>query len=411
MSNFLKHIIKNIFRNKRLSLAYVILSVFFMLAILAPFISNNKPVLFIKNSVISFPALYSSDPSINWKDQKGDMVLWPLFTYTNTDVDLDNTNYVSPFDKQNIKELKHRHWLGTDLIGHDVLAGIIYGTRVALIVGFFSMLVSLLIGLVLGSIAGYWADDKIKINLFEILIVLPLPFLIFFYGFYIHKFEWINALSESNWTVLAVSFKSLSYSILVIISIALLLFIERKITSRLLKPKLFLPLDFIISRGIEIFESLPSMFLIIALMAVVKPSLYYVVFIIGLTSWPPIARYTRNEFLRIRKLEYIEAAHALGFGNMRIILKHALPNAINPILIALAFGVAGAIMAESTLSFLGIGLSADQVTWGSLLASARQSPEAWWLIVFPGLMIFTVVLALNMLGDGLVKKMDSRIGD
>jgi peptide/nickel transport system permease protein len=165
-----------------------------------------------------------------------------------------------------------------------------------------------------------------------------------------------------------------------------------------------------INRSIEIFESLPTMFLIIALMAVVKPSLYYIVLIIGLTSWPPIARYTRNELLRIRKLEYIEAAHALGFGNARIIFKHALPNAINPILIALAFGVAGAIIAESTLSFLGIGISTDQVTWGSLLASARQSPEAWWLIVFPGLMIFMVVLSLNKLGDGLVRQMDNRVG-
>ena len=395
--------------NSHLSFASIILTLFSIVALLAPLISNNKPLIVLIDGSVEFPFL--DERKLDEKKmERSNIILNPLFSYTNTDIDLDNANYVSPFSKQNIQQAKSRHWLGTDLLGHDVLAGIIYGARIALVVGFFSMLVSLFIGLMLGSIAGYWADDRIKINALEILIVIPLPFLIFFYGFYIHKYDWINALSQSNGRVLMVASKSFLYSFIVILVTLFLLVIERKITKTFLKPRLFLPLDFMINRSIEIFESLPTMFLIIALMAVVKPSLYYIVLIIGLTSWPPIARYTRNELLRIRKLEYIEAAHALGFGNARIIFKHALPNAINPILIALAFGVAGAIIAESTLSFLGIGISTDQVTWGSLLASARQSPEAWWLIVFPGLMIFMVVLSLNKLGDGLVRQMDNRVG-
>lgn len=401
--------VKRLVPNAHLSFSTLVLTLFSTVALLAPLISNNKPLLVVIDGKLEFPLL-EDEKFDEKKIDRSTIILNPPFSYTNIDIDLDNANYVSPFSEQNILHTKSRHWLGTDLIGHDVLAGIIYGARIALVVGFFSMLVSLIIGLLLGSIAGYWADDRIKINLLEIIIVIPLPFLIFFYGFYIHKYEWINALAQSNLSVLITASRSFLYSFTVFIATVFLLFLERKITKAFLKPRWFLPLDFLINRGIEIFESLPTMFLIIALMAVVKPSLYYVVLIIGLTSWPPIARYTRNELLRIRKLEFIEAAHALGFGNARIIFKHALPNAINPILIALAFGVASAIIAESTLSFLGIGISTDQVTWGSMLASARQSPEAWWLIVFPGFMIFIVVLALNKLGDGLVKRMDNRIG-
>jgi peptide/nickel transport system permease protein len=130
--------------------------------------------------------------------------------------------------------------------------------------------------------------------------------------------------------------------------------------------------------------------------------------VIGVTSWTGIARYIRAELLKIRSLEYIEAANSLGFSNFRTLLKHAIPNALSPVLIAIAFGIASAILTESSLSFLGFG-SGDSVTWGSLLSSARQSPQAWWLAIFPGFAIFITVTVFNLIGEGLTDAMDPRL--
>ena len=176
------------------------------------------------------------------------------------------------------------------------------------------------------------------------------------------------------------------------------------------KKKINIPIDIIISRTIEIMVSIPTLFLIISIAAIVtKPSLYITMVIIGLTSWTGIARFIRAELLRVRNLEYIEAAHALGFSEGRTLLRHAIPNALSPVLIAVAFGIATAILIESTLSFLGIGVPTETITWGSLLSSARQSPTAWWLAIFPGLAIFITVTIFNLVGEGLTDALDPRL--
>ncbi len=131
--------------------------------------------------------------------------------------------------------------------------------------------------------------------------------------------------------------------------------------------------------------------------------------IIGLTTWTEIARFTRAEFLRIRQLEYIQAAESLGYSDLRIMLKHALPNGMAPALITIAFGIASAILIESGLSFLGIGVPSDTVTWGSLLSAGKQNYNAWWLVVFPGLAIFITVTVYNLLGEGLRDALDPRL--
>jgi peptide/nickel transport system permease protein len=131
--------------------------------------------------------------------------------------------------------------------------------------------------------------------------------------------------------------------------------------------------------------------------------------IIGFTSWTGIARITRAEFLKIRNLEYIQAGKALGFSQSRIIFRHALPNGIAPALVIIAFGVAAAILIESSLSFLGIGVPADVVTWGSLIASGRAHFGAWWLVVFPGLAILLTVSVYNLLGEGIRDAIDPRL--
>ena len=128
--------------------------------------------------------------------------------------------------------------------------------------------------------------------------------------------------------------------------------------------------------------------------------------IIGLTGWVGIARLTRSQFLQVRSFEYVSAARALGYSNNRIMFFHILPNAIAPVLIPAAFGVAGAILAESGLSFLGVGIPAEAITWGSLLAGARSNTSAWWLVVVPGFAIFITVTMYNLLGDGLRDALD-----
>jgi peptide/nickel transport system permease protein len=130
--------------------------------------------------------------------------------------------------------------------------------------------------------------------------------------------------------------------------------------------------------------------------------------IIGLLSWTGIAQFVRAELLRIRRQEYIEAAQALGFSDRRILFRHALPNALTPVLITVAFGIAGAVLLESFLSFLGIGLAAESVTWGTMLNLARYQFNAWWLAVFPGLAIFFTVTLFNLIGERLTEAMDPR---
>ena len=177
-----------------------------------------------------------------------------------------------------------------------------------------------------------------------------------------------------------------------------------------LKKRISIPVDLIISRFIEVMISVPLLFLIISISAIVShPSIYIVMTIIGLTSWTSIARFIRAEMLRIRSLEYIEAARALGYSEGRIILRHAIPNALSPVLITIAFGIAAAILIESTLSFLGVGVSPETVTWGSLLAEARQSSSAWWLAILPGTAIFMTVTIFNLIGEALTDALDPKL--
>lgn len=168
--------------------------------------------------------------------------------------------------------------------------------------------------------------------------------------------------------------------------------------------------DIIISRLIEIMVTFPRFFLIITIVAMVEQgTLWLIMALIGLTGWTSIARFMRGEVLRVRTLDYVSAATALGYSTRRIIFRHVLPNAIAPVLIYAAFGIVSAILFESALSFLGFGVPPTVVTWGSVLFRARASTYSWWLAVFPGLMIFLTVSAFNLIGDALRDATDPRL--
>lgn len=160
--------------------------------------------------------------------------------------------------------------------------------------------------------------------------------------------------------------------------------------------------DLALSRVIEVVLCFPVLFLLLALAALLPPSPLAVILAIGLTAWPGDARYARAEVLKIRELDYARAARASGASTPRILVRHLLPNALPPLIVSAAFGVGWAILAEASLSFLGVGLPSPAVSWGGILAVApNYIDEAWWIALFPGLALFLTVSAYNLLAEGL----------
>lgn len=223
------------------------------------------------------------------------------------------------------------HLLGTDELGRDVLARIIHGGRVSLAVGFSSVALYVLIGLLLGGLAG-WFGGKV---------------------------------------------------------------------------------DAFISRLTEVMLSFPTIFLVLCVVGLLRSSsLLPLVILLGLWRWTDVSRLVRAEVLRLREQEFISASRALGASDLRIIVSHLLPNALGPVLVAAAFGVGGAILIETALSFLGFGVPPPTASWGELLTQANRYvtyPGAWWLAVFPGLAIFLTVFSFNLVGEGLRDAMDPKL--
>ena len=220
-----------------------------------------------------------------------------------------------------------QHPFGTDNLGRDVLTRMIHGSRVSLIVGYSATAMSLIIGSLLGALAGYYGGAA----------------------------------------------------------------------------------DWIVSRLIEVVLCFPFLFLVLGIVALFRPSIFTILIALAVTSWTTEARFVRAEFLRIRELEYAQAARASGAGDSRIIFRHLLPNALAPVIVSASFGVASAILTESALSFLGFGVAFPTASWGSILAIAHDYIEfAWWLVVFPGVAIFLTVSAFNLIGDRLREVLDPK---
>ena len=168
--------------------------------------------------------------------------------------------------------------------------------------------------------------------------------------------------------------------------------------------------DMLLSRITEVVMCVPTLVLILALVAFVeKPTIWKTMAIIGATGWTGIARLARGEFMRLRSSEFVLAARAAGAGPLRIMLRHILPNALAPVLVPITFGIASAILIESSLSFLGFGSPPPSASWGGVLNDARSNLAMWWLVVFPGTAIFLTVLSYNLLGEGLQEATDPRL--
>jgi len=411
-------IVRRQFRKNRLavwSLRFFYVIVFF--AVFADFIANERPLYCNVDGETYFPVFreYLVDLGMaqwdekfvytKWLEQDYESAIFPPITYSPTTKDYKNTKFVGPFDKQKMGKNNGWQYLGTDNMGQDVAAGMIHGTRTAMLVGLIAMSISTLIGLFFGALSGYFGDDRLKVSIIRIILNVLAAIFSVFYSFVVRGYAFGDALGEGRlFGQLAVTFGIFAG----IFALANLLVIPLKKIPALGR-RVVVTLDILIMRLIEVVNSIPILILILAIIAIIeKPSLVYVMVIIGAVSWTGIAKFIRAELLRVRRLEYIEAAQAFGYSKFRIIMRHAIPNALAPVLIAVAFGIASAILTESFLSFIGVGVPDDQITWGSLLKLSRDKFSAWWLAIFPGIAIFITVTIFNLLGEGLTDALDPR---
>lgn len=420
-------------KNKSAFYSFKILIALAAIALLSPFIATDQPLFCKYKGVNMFPA-FSVFNSCEIKDEAGNVetiqydiadwkrmdataIIFAPIAYAPGKTDYDNADYVAPDGKQvfidkNGNKIpipsKFRHWLGTGKAGEDVCSGLINGTRISLSIGLISMTIASFLGIFLGSMAGYFGDHKLQTTRGSFWTMIFGFILAYYYAFSVRTYVIIDAFSISGFSVLL----QLIFSVLIFCAVLFVFYFLGKQIGKisLFSKRVFIPVDSIVSRTIEVLISMPLLILIISISAIAKEkSMINLMVIIGLTTWTGIARLTRAEFLRISNLEYIQAAKSMGFNEFRIIVKHALPNALAPALIAIAFGVASAILIESSLSFLGIGVPPTTVTWGSLLNAGREQFSAWWLVVFPGLAIFLTVTIYNLLGEGLRDALDPRL--
>ncbi len=221
-----------------------------------------------------------------------------------------------------------RHWLGTDGLGRDVLSRMLYGARVSLAVGFVSVGIATLIGVMLGSTAGYHGGM----------------------------------------------------------------------------------IDATVMRLVDLMLVFPRFFLLLAVLAFLRPSIWTIMAVIGMTGWMGVARLVRAEFLALKEREFVIWSQSIGASGLRIIWRHILPNAMAPVLVAMTLGIPAAILTESGLSFLGLGVQPPHATWGNILNEGKDAIElAWWLSVYPGLSILVTVLSYNLLGEGIRDALDPRL--
>jgi len=284
------------------------------------------------------------------------------------------------------------HVLGTDQLGRDVLARMIHGARLALLVGLISTAISFLIALFLGSLSGYFGDNRLRLNWLD--IVLGAVGIVFGIAFLKYNAFGINAEGQHVFNAVRV--------LLILLILILWLIGLKKFSPLILARKTPFPIDTIIVKLLEVFRAIPALFLIIALFSLIQyPSIWTVIFIIGIFRWSTMTRLLRAEIMQLKTENYIVSARIMGLSDWRILVYHIWPNAIGPMIVSACFYIGAAVLIEATLSFLGIGVPVNVVSWGNMLSGSRAYIGAWWLALFPGLAIFLLILSVTIMGDRL----------
>ncbi len=280
--------------------------------------------------------------------------------------------------------------MGTDELGRDVFSRMMQGAWVSLTVGFVAVGIAVGIGIVLGGIAGYYGAKPLRTGtILGLFGLLSGPFAL------ASRKLGIFLLLEGAGILILLSTRYLG--------------LRRGFVGRFL----MLPcvsVDTLIMRAVDVMLCFPSFFLILTVVAILPPSIYNIMAVIGLTSWMGTARFVRAEFLSLREQDFVLAAKALGLSDRRIIFRHLVPNAVAPVLVSATLGIAGAILTEAGLSFLGFGVPPPHATWGNILSDGKRFLfDAPWLTLIPGAAVLIVVLAFNLFGEGLREALNPRL--
>ncbi len=274
--------------------------------------------------------------------------------------------------------------LGTDELGRDVFARMLQGAWVSLTVGFVAVGISVVVGVFMGGVAGYYGQMGILLHHILLVCLITAAGLSLLFG---------KIYSGSSFFIAAILLFYLSMGF------------RKRPTSgdgrRWLRVEI-LSIDTLIMRFVDIMLCFPSFFLILTVVALLPASIYNIMIIIGLTSWMGATRFVRAEFLSLREQDFATAAKALGVSDWRIIFRHMIPNAVAPVMVSATIGIASAILTEAGLSFLGFGVPPPHATWGNILSDGKNFIfDAPWLTFIPGIAILIVVLSFNLFGEGM----------
>jgi peptide/nickel transport system permease protein len=363
-------------------LSVLVIIMYVWVAIFGPMMANDKPLYCKVEGKITFPFLKNTIAKTDGQGCISALIPYgPQTTNINGHASLSPGSYPTHGSGQ-------IHWLGTDKLGRDTAAGLIHGTRISLMIGFLSVIFTFFVGTSLGMAAAYYSVKGLELHIIQYIVLLAAIFIGGFYFIY----EWIfSGFLGAIWIAFGV-----------VLVFGLLLYTSGKIFFKL--PKYRLNLDRILMKIITWRKSFPSIFLLLALTAVfVIPSVWNIVLIITILGWTEFARHARAETMAIMEENYITSARIMGFSDYRIMVKHILPNIMPTLVVLVCFSVSGSILAESTISFLGIGLPVETVTWGKMMASGRDMQQ-WWLVVFPGIAIMLIIMSLNTIANHFLEK-------
>lgn len=314
----------------------------------------------------------------------------PLIPYSAKTIDRTHVGGVSPLGTQMVESWYFRHWLGTDEIGRDVAAGLLMGLRNALWIGVSTMFISVIMGLCVGLSAGFWGNERLECSLLKWLLRGIMLSLTIFWSIQFFK------ITEKK------MYDYLFFSGLVVLGWLLVFGIVRIMGRWLphrLRPIVF-PLDGVLMRLVEMMQAIPALLIILAVSAMLPHrSFWSVILLLSLFSWVSIARLVRSATAQLQTSEFIVAAHALGLSSWQILRKHILPNVMPTVWVSAALGISNVIGAEAVLSFLGLGVPLEEVTWGGMLHTSRYLPSAWWLTVSAGLAIFGTIRYFEAVGS------------